>query len=210
MIDKDYIARHLDLAVLKPTATADDVRCACALASKHGIKSVCVAPAYVKLAASLHNNVSCVIGFPNGNTTPATKYYEAVDALRNGARELDLVVSYGAFLDGDHLPLLIELALVVSAAHQAGCVVKAILEVCYYTPSQLHHVCAICQDSGVDMLKTSTGFALAGATVWAVETMLQYLPTKASGGIKTHLDAEKYLSLGCARIGASNFAELLP
>ena len=210
MIDKDYIADHLDLAILRPTATSDDVRCACALANKHKIKSVCVAPGYVKLAASLHNNVSCVIGFPNGNATPATKYYEAVDALRNGAKELDLVISYGAFLDGDPLPLLIELGLVVSATHQAGRIVKTILEVCYYTPTQLHHVCEICKDQGVDMLKTSTGFADAGATVWAVETMLQYLPTKASGGIKTNYDAEKYLSMGCARIGASNFARLLP
>ena len=133
MYSKEQIANALDLAVLKPAATADDVERACALANKHKIKSVCVAPVYVRRAADCFHNISSVIGFPHGNSTPDAKYYEAVAAMRDGAKELDVVVNYGRFLDGDRAPLLTELSLICDSAHREGVLIKSIMETCFYT-----------------------------------------------------------------------------
>ncbi len=211
---KEQIADALDLAVLKATATADDVECACALANKHGVKSVCVAPVYVRLAAANFHNISAVIGFPFGNTTADVKYYEAVAAISDGAKELDVVINYGRFLAGDNTPLFVELGLIISAAHERDVLVKAILESCYYTPAQLRDICRWCVDFHVDFVKTSTGFAQHGATPEHVQIMLDAVRgkcgVKASGGIKTYAQACQYLEMGCTRLGASQLAELLP
>ncbi len=96
---REQIADALDLAVLKPTATAADVRAACALAVARKIKSVCVAPVWVPMASDLYGNVCAVIAFPHGNTLPEAKYAEAVAAMDCGAKELDVVVNYGLFLE---------------------------------------------------------------------------------------------------------------
>jgi deoxyribose-phosphate aldolase len=210
--DKDYIAAHLDLAVLKPTATYQDVKDACALANKHGIKSVCVAPIYVKLASSMFDNVSCVIGYPHGNTLPAVKYAEANQSINNGAKELDVVVNYGRFLDGDSEPLKTELSMIMAIARFRGVLVKAILETCHYTPRQLINACELCAIYGVDYIKTSTG-ALKGATPGVVKIIRDSapgVPVKASGGIKTYEQVCGYFDLGVGRIGASSFGDLLP
>jgi deoxyribose-phosphate aldolase len=210
----EQIADALDLAVLQPNATSEDVKCACVLANKHCIKSVCVSPIYVRFAASLFSNVSSVISFPHGNTTPDVKYREAVEAIKNGARELDMVINYGRFLDGDSTPLFVELGLIVSAAHQAGVAVKAILETCYYTRKQIVDVCKFCLDFNVDFVKTSTGFGKEGATPFAVQAMLETVgdkcQVKASGGIRSYQDACMYLEMGCTRLGAGNYFKLLP
>lgn len=210
MITAQQIANALDLAVLQPTATSDDVRCACALANKHGIKSVCVAPVYTRLASSLFDNVSTVIGFPHGNATPDVKYFEAIGAVRDGACELDVVVNYGRFLDGDPVTLIIELALIVSL----GVPVKAILETCYYTRSQIVAASKHCVDCGVQFVKTSTGFGRGGANTRVVQVILDAVNgrcgVKASGGIKSYDDACTYLDMGCTRLGAGNYHLLLP
>jgi len=212
---KEDIAAALDLAVLKPTATMEDVRCACALANKHGIKSVCVAPVYIWLAASMHDNVSTVIAFPHGNTVPNAKLEEAYLAMTNGARELDVVVNYGRFLDGDHDIVFAELKPIITRARRYGAKVKAILETCYYTPAQLVDACNRCIEAGVDFLKTSTGFGREGADPKRVNLMLNAaegtdVEVKASGGIRAYADAERYLDMGCTRLGSSHFLELLP
>ena len=208
------IADALDLAVLKPNATRNDVECACALAYKHKIKSVCVAPIYVPLAVNLFGNVSCVIGFPHGNSTPDAKYREAADALRDGAKELDVVTNYGRFLDGDSSPIIEELEVIVSVTHGRGAVVKAILETCYYTPKQIRQACDICVEHGVDFVKTSTGFGPKGAeyvpTLTMIDAVKDKCQVKASGGINNYARAQFYLDLGCTRLGSSKFLELLP
>jgi deoxyribose-phosphate aldolase len=210
---KEQIADVLDLAVLKPTATIDDVARACALAHKHGIKSVCVAPIYVELAASVFGNVSCVVGFPNGNSMPDAKLYEAAAAIRDGAKELDIVINYGRFLDGDSGPLLAELGLIVAGAHRDHVKVKTILETPFYTPQKIAEACRICVDCGVDFVKSCTGFA-GDATPYDIEAMVKAVDgrcgVKASGGIKSYEDACRYLDLGCTRLGSSKYLELLP
>jgi len=211
----EQIAARLDLAVLKPTATRNDVKCACALANKHGIKSVCVAPIYVPLAVSLFNNVSCVIGFPHGNSMPDSKCHESWYAMIKGAKELDVVVNYGRFLDGDSEPMERELQLIVRDAKYHDVPVKAILETYYYSPLQIREACRICADAEVDFIKTSTGYAEYGAEEWAVKQIINAvrgtpLCVKASGGIKTYKDAARMLDLGCDRIGSGSFHSLLP
>ena len=210
---KEKIASVLDLAVLKPTATRADVRDACAIANKYGIKSVCVAPCNVELAAHRGVNVCAVIGFPHGNSTLEAKYAEAVKAMRDGATELDVVLNYGRFLDGDIYTVQAELGLIVATAHSCGVRVKAILESCFYTPNQLREMCHICVDGGVDFVKTSTGF-FDGATVGVVQILIDSVGdqcrVKASGGVNTYARAARYLDMGCLRLGASNFFNLLP
>ena len=210
----EAIAAALDLAVLKPTATAADVRAACALAVARKIKSVCVAPIWVPMASDLYGNICAVIAFPHGNTLAEAKYAEAVAAMDCGAKELDVVVNYGRFLDAGNADTFWDIAGIVKAAHPRGVLVKAILESCCYTPEQLRRACRLCVEAGVDFVKTSTGFAAGGATPEAVKTMLEAVDgkagVKASGGIKTYADAALYLDLGCTRIGASTYLGLLP
>jgi len=211
---KEQIAAALDLAVLKPTATAADVRAACALAVAYKIKSVCVAPAWVPLASGLYSNICAVIAFPHGNTLPEAKYAEAVAAMDCGAKELDVVVNYGRFLDSGKPDAFWEIGQIVKAARPRGVLTKALLESCVYTPEQLRRACRLCAEAGVDFVKTSTGFAAGGATPEAVRTMLEAVDgkagVKASGGIKTYADARLYLDLGCTRIGSSTYRGLLP
>jgi deoxyribose-phosphate aldolase len=210
----EQIAAALDLAVLKPTATAADVRAACALAVARKIKSVCVAPAWVPMASDLYDNICAVIAFPHGNTLPEAKYAEAVAAMDCGAKELDVVVNYGRFLDSGNADTFWDIAAIVKAAHPRGVLVKPILETCFYTPDQIREACRLCVKSGVDFVKTSTGFGPGGATPEAVKAMLEAVDgeaaVKASGGIKTYADAALYLDLGCTRIGASTYRGLLP
>ena len=112
---KEQIAAALDLAVLKPTATAADVRAACALAVARKIKSVCVGPVWVPMASDLYSNICAVIAFPHGNTLSEAKYAEALAAMDCGAKELDVVVNYGQFLDSGKADSFWEIASIVNA-----------------------------------------------------------------------------------------------
>jgi len=208
------IARALDLAVLKPEATTEEVHEAARLVAREGIRSVCVAPCNVKVARKITDRVCAVVGFPHGTSVPAVKLHEAAMAVGHGAAEIDVVINYGRFLEGHPRPVREELSYIVNMVCRFGVVVKAILETCHYTDQQIRDACRLCVDCGVDYVKTSTGFGPAGATVEAVGIMVEAVKgraeVKASGGIKTYADAARYLDLGCTRIGASVFEELLP
>ena len=209
---KRRIAAALDLAVLKPTAATGDVIAAARLVQEENIASICVAPCNVRLAKRYTDRVCAVIGFPHGNTTPEVKQYEAHQAIAHGAIELDVVCNSGRFLDGTGSTS--ELTPLVVEAHQCGVLVKAILETCYLDDSEIQALCEACVRAGVDFVKTSTGFGPKGATPRAVTIMVEAVAgrvgVKASGGIKTYADAAHYLDLGCTRIGASVYKELLP
>ncbi len=216
---KEEICNALDYSVLKPTTTRADIVCACTLANKSHIKSVCVPQIHVPLACSMFWNVSTVIGFPHGNTPPSIKATEALAAIQCGAMELDVVVNYGRFLDGDSEFMISELNEIVRIAHHPSrrVIVKAILETCYYTTPQLIEACRILHRCGVDFVKTSTGFASKGATMAAVNELLNTISdldsdmqVKASGFIRTYKDVCAYLEMGCTRIASSSFYSLLP
>ncbi len=211
---KKQIADALDYAVLSPLATVEDIWLGCAFANKHKLKSICVASVNVKWAASLHDNVCSVIGFPYGNVEPYAKLIEARCAIERGAKELDVVLNYGRYLGGDQTIINQELGYICEYAAKSRVRVKAILETCHYTPQQITEACKRCVDSGVSWVKTSTGFAPGGATVAAVTVMLDAVgdqcEVKASGGIHRYEDAKQFLNLGCTRLGASRYRELLP
>jgi len=217
---KKQIADALDYAVLKPNATPADIVRAAHLVKTEGIRSLCVAPVNVGIARLYAEDIAAVVGFPHGNTIPTVKVLEASLAVSHGATEIDVVINYGHFLSGKLQTVKEELTLLVNLFKPMPVVVKAILETCYYKPDQIHDVCRLCVDCGVDFVKTSTGFADigfsdSGATPEAVKIMVNAVrgsktEVKASGGIKTYPDACMYLDLGCGRLGASVFEELLP
>jgi deoxyribose-phosphate aldolase len=207
------IADALDFAILNPAASDADIQSGCEFANEHNLKSVCVYPQHVKFTARFHANVSAVISFPHGTASPLLKYREAVQAINDGARELDVVVNWQQFIGGDVSVLQKDLRCIREVVRTPGVIVKAILETCWYTPAQLIDACKRCADEGCDFIKTSTGHH-EGATVEAVETIMDAVgdrvQVKASGGIKTYEDASKFLDLGCTRLGASRYLELLP
>lgn len=215
MYTKQQIADALDYAVLVPTTKERDIRWACDLVNEHGIRTICVAPIYAPLARSLTERVCAVVGYPHGTTKPSTKRDEALMLMDEGVQELDVVINYGRLLDGDDETVRRELTAIIDATRPRHVIVKAILESCYYTPEELDWGSRVCIECGVDFLKTSSGAGLHGATKQAVQIMLAAAKdsdvlVKASGGIKCYDDAAKFLDLGCARLGASRFKELLP
>ncbi len=204
------IADALDYAILKPTSSIEDVRNGCIFATKHKLKSVCVSSCNVELATQWHDNVCSVIGFPHGNMSPKTKHFEAFVAIENGAKELDIVINYGRYLGGDFRIIEKDLSLICKGS---DVIIKAILESCYYTIKQLQDACNRCADAGVDFVKTSTGFGYSGATLCDVGIMLDAVKgtgvqVKASGGINKD-NVQKFLDIGCTRLGASKYLELL-
>lgn len=213
MNDTLRIANALDLAVLQPNARSGDVLDAACVVEEYNLASVCVAPCNVRLARLHTKRVCAVIGFPHGNSLSIVKYMEARRAIDCGACELDVVINFGRFLDGNIEVLTPELCGIVNHAHSVGMKVKAILETCYYTPEQIWIACEHCVEAKVDWVKTSTGFATGGATPEAVKIMLEAVAgraqVKASGGIKTRKDALMYLNLGCTRLGAGRYKELI-
>jgi len=208
------IAQSLDLTVLRPTARSRDILAACALVRKHSICAICVAPVYAQLAVQEDVPVCAVVGFPHGTSTPAQKRDEAMTLIDIGVQELDVVINYGRLLDGDSDPVEQELTAIVDFARLKGVTVKAILETCYYTTPALESTAIFCAQLGVNFVETSSGYGLHGANPRNITTLLQAVEpyscqVKASGGITNYNDAAKFLDLGCARLGACRFKELL-
>ena len=207
------IAAVLDFAVLNPLTSVEDVMDGAVYCRQHSIKSICVASANVGIASQYHDNVSSVIAFPHGNVDPKAKLKEAQRAILMGATELDVVVSYGRFLDGDWKIIHRELEGLCQMAHDEGVLVKSILETCHYTDKELVAACHECIRAEVDFVKSSTGFAFDGAEYQSIKTMLDAVrdssvEIKASGGIHCYDDAAKFLDMGCSRLGASRYQAL--
>lgn len=211
------VAKRLDHAVLKPTATDRDLADAAAMCLARGVGCLCVRPTDVARAARLVAGgsvvIASVVGFPHGSHRKEVKAAEARLAIADGAREFDMVMQIGAFLSGDHAAVRDDIAAVVAEARAGGVLVKVILETCYLTPDQIAAACRIAMESGADFVKTSTGFGTGGATPAAVATMLRAvggrLGVKASGGIRSWDDCVRYLEMGCTRLGVGCAAQIL-
>ena len=166
------------------------------------------------MASDLYGNVCAVIAFPHGNTLPEAKYAEALAAMDCGAKELDVVVNYGRFLDSGHHDAFWDIAGIVKAAHPRGVLVKAILETCYYTPDQIYaSVPLVCRGrrglrEDIHRLRTRRGHARgrqdhAGSRRWRGPSESQ----------RRHQDLRRRRplpGLGCTRLGSSTYRELLP
>src|SRR5512136_244381 len=212
MIPQDVnLAKMIDHTLLKPDATPDQIAQLCFEARKYQFASVCVNPAWVKLCAQLLEGspakVCTVIGFPLGATACEVKAFETINAIEQGATEIDMVINIGA-LKARELELTAkDIRGVVNAAHARGVIVKVILETTLLTDEEKTMACLSAKEAGADFVKTSTGFAGGGATVQDVALMRRVvgpdMGVKASGGVRTYEEAESMIKAGATRIGAS-------
>jgi deoxyribose-phosphate aldolase len=205
------IAALIDHTILKPEATRADIQKLCGEARQYGFASVCVNPYWVGLVrAELSGSavkVCTVAGFPLGATSTEAKVAETSAALRAGAQEIDMVLNVGALRSGDQEAVKLDIAAVVKVGHEAGAIVKVILETALLDDNQKAVACTLAKLAGADFVKTSTGFGPGGATAHDVALMRQVvgpeMGVKASGGIRTWQDFQAMTAAGATRIGAS-------
>ena len=201
----------IDHTLLKPEATAADIRNLCAEARKYQFASVCVNPYWVCLAAAELTGssvkVCTVAGFPLGANTTAIKVAETEAAIRAGAQEIDMVLNIGELRGGNYDAVGLDIRAVVNAAHHGGAIVKVILETALLDGNQKEIAAKLCKDAGAEFVKTSTGFGPHGATVADVALLRKVvgpeMGVKASGGIRTLEDLRNMTAAGATRIGAS-------
>lgn len=215
----EQVAKTIDHSILKPDFLTSDIEAGCALALKYDVATVCIRPMDVALTAKLLAGsnvlVATVIGFPHGTTTTATKVFESVDAIRNGAVELDMVLNISALLSGDYQLVEDDIRAVVDAAKAelASASIKVIFETAYLTPELIVKACQLTEAAGADYVKTSTGFAAAGATLENVKLMKatvgDRLKVKSSGGVKTLDQLLDYMDAGVSRSGCSATQQVL-
>jgi deoxyribose-phosphate aldolase len=216
------LARMIDHSILHPTMTDSILEKECAVARKYGVASVCVKPYMVTHAVELLKGtdvaVGCVIGFPHGNSTPAVKVFEAVQACNDGASEIDMVINIGKALSGDWVYVENEVRVITAMCHEHHALVKVIFETDYLAKTEDKiRLCEICTRVGADFVKTSTGYGFVklsggtynyqGATVADIELMRKHsgpdVRVKAAGGVRTLDDLLKMKAAGADRCGAT-------
>ena len=209
------IYEHIDYTLLKPTATNNDIWNLCEKAMKKGCASVCIPSHFVPFVYEFFPTLTIctVVGFPLGNCSYRTKITEAIEAICSGANEIDIVMNISLFKNGNYQAVEEEIDdFCIDIEEKANeleeeITVKVIIETCYLTDEEIAIATRIVDKSLADYVKTSTGFGTRGASFKDIEIMKANIHNdtkiKASGGIRTREDMEKYLELGCDRIGAS-------
>jgi len=213
----DDIAKMIDHSLLKPFLTDEEIVKGCELADRYHVASVCVRPGDVRLACEILKKssviVGTVIGFPHGSTTTVAKMEETKDSIENGAMELDVVLHFGKLKSGKFDYVKEELKLITSYSHHRNVKIKVIFENCYLTDDEKIKACELCNEIGVDWVKTSTGYGTGGAEDHDLILMRKHarpeIQVKAAGGIRTLERAIEVKELGCTRIGATATAEIL-
>jgi len=211
------IASVIDHTILKPDCSIDDIKRICTEAATHQFASVCVPPYYIKDAARFLDGenvkVSTVIGFPFGYTATVAKVEEIKRAINDDIDELDVVINIAAVKSGHWNHVKSDIDSITMAAHLKGKVIKVIFETSLLSKDEIKKLCVICNEKGVDYVKTSTGFNGAGATEEMVrflkENLSSKIKIKASGGIKTKEQAEALVNAGAARLGTSSGLALI-
>ena len=203
------MARYIDHTLLKPDATRDEVVKLCEEARKYGFATVCLNSANIPLAAQLLKGCStvpiAVVGFPLGAGIGSAKAFEAREAVRAGAKEIDMVINIGALKSRDYKTVLDDIIKVVDASRPAP--VKVILETSQLDTEQKIIASALAKAGGAAFVKTSTGFTGGGATAEDIALMRRIvgedMGVKASGGVRSVEDAQRMLGAGANRLGAS-------
>ena len=204
------INKYIDHTLLKAFATKEDIKKLCDEAKKYDFKSVCVNPANIKYAKECLEGtdvlVCTVIGFPLGANTKEVKALETMDAINNGADEIDMVINVGKAKEGDFDYIENEIKMVVAAS--AGKTTKVIIETCYLNDEEKVNCCLAAKRANATFVKTSTGFGTGGATPEDIhlmrETVGPEMGVKASGGVRNLTDLETMVENGATRIGASS------
>ena len=202
------ILERCDHTLLSVTATQDEILRLIDEGIKYSTASVCIPPAFVESAAKYARGrvkICTVIGFPNGYSTTAVKCFEAAEAVRLGADEIDMVINLGFVKEKNFDGVLSEINAVKEASD--GRTLKVIIETSVLTEEEIKILCGVVSKSRADFIKTSTGFGSRGASVSDIEIMKKNvregLKIKASGGISSIADAEKFIELGADRLGTS-------
>ena len=203
-----------DHTVLSQPATGEDIKALCDDGIKYGCASVCIAPCFVKKAKEYVGNdlkICTVIGFPNGYNTTAVKAFEASEAVKDGADEIDMVINIGMLKEKKYDAVLNEINAVKKACD--GRLLKVIIETCLLTEEEKIKMCEIVSASDADYIKTSTGFSTGGATREDIALFKAHVSDvtliKAAGGIASLKDAEDMLKLGASRLGTSRIVKLV-
>lgn len=204
------INKFIDHTLLKAFATSDEIRKLCEEAKKYNFKSVCVNPVNVALAKECLEGsdvlVCTVIGFPLGANTKEIKAFETIDAIKNGADEVDMVINIGKAKEHNYKYIEDEIKMVIAAS--AGKTTKVIIETCYLNDEEKINCCLAAKNAKATFVKTSTGFGTSGATASDIrlmrETVGPDMGVKASGGIRNLDDLKLMVENGATRIGASS------
>lgn len=217
MYTKSQVAKTIDHAVLKPENTLADLEANAKMCIENGVFSMCVKPCDIEKAKELLKGsevkVSCVLSFPHGADTTAVKAFQAMQAIADGADEIDMVMNIGRFLGGDDEYVVRDIRAVVDVAHKKGIIVKVIQESGFLTLEQVARACELSREAGADFVKTSTGFGPGKATPEIVDVMVKTvgstMKVKPSGGIRTWDDAVGFLNQGASRLGIGSTEAVL-
>ena len=207
-MNTNEIYKHIDYTLLKPTATYDDIWNLCKKAEEKNCASVCIPSHFVRFVRECFPNLTIctVVGFPLGNSSTETKVAETEQAMKDGADEIDMVSNIGELKNNNRWYVADEIEKVYEAMNHYG-ILKVIIETCYLTEKEIRTATRIVDDSSADYVKTSTGFGTYGALLEDIQSMKKVIfgdtKIKASGGIRTKETMEKFLEMGCDRIGAS-------
>lgn len=215
MTDIKNITSKVDHTLLSQGSVWEEIKTLCDEAKEYSAASVCVAPCFVKDAKEYLKDtdvkVCTVIGFPNGYNTTRSKVFEAIDALENGADEIDMVINIGYVKAGLYDKVLEEINKVKSVCLTKT--LKVIIETCLLTEQEKIKMCRVVSESGADFIKTSTGFSSGGATKEDIklfsENVTNNTKIKAAGGINSLCDAKDFIELGAQRLGTSKIIKLL-
>ena len=213
-MDLRKLCSKVDHTLLKQTATWDQIKALCDEAMEFGTASVCIPPCYVKQAHDYVQGkltICTVVGFPNGNMTTNAKEFETLEALANGAEEIDMVINIGMLRAGNTDYVANEIRRLKEACGRR--ILKVIIETCLLTEEEKKTMCRIVTDCGADFIKTSTGFSTGGATPEDIKLFAENVGPnvriKAAGGIATLEDAENFVKLGATRLGTSRVLKLV-
>lgn len=210
----DY-SKYIDHTFLKAEATKFDIDKIISEAKQYGFKTICVNSSWVSYAkkelAGTAVGITSVIGFPLGAMSTKAKAFEAKNAIKDGADEIDMVINVGKLKDNDKNYVLDDIKAVKKAIKKKT--LKVIVETALLTEEELIRVCQIVLESGAEFIKTSTGFSTRGATFQDVKIMKEMvgdkIQIKAAGGVKTFDDMQKMIEYGATRIGTSSGVKLL-
>lgn len=211
------VAQYIDHTLLKPEATADQIATLCAEAREHHFAAVCVNPCNIRQCTELLRgsgvHVCSVVGFPLGATLPEVKAYETERVIWDGATEVDMVINIGALKGGDYALVQRDIEAVVHVAHRHRALAKVIIEAALLTDDEKVKACTLAKAARADYVKTSTGFGPGGATLHDVDLMRRTvgpeMGVKAAGGIRDYETAQKMITAGATRLGASAGVKIL-
>ena len=213
-MDIKEILKRVDHTLLDRCASFEDIKVILDDGIKYGVASACIPPCYVKEAKEYVGDrlaICTVIGFPNGYNSTTAKVAETVDAISDGADEIDMVINTGYLRAGQYDKVLDEIRVIKASCGEK--ILKVIIETCLLTEEEKIKMCEIVTASGADYIKTSTGFSTGGATFEDIALFKKHVGAgvkiKAAGGISSIADAERFVELGADRLGTSRIVKIL-